>query len=100
MGLTAENVAEKYGVTREEQDEYAQRSQERAVAAQADGFFDREIVPVTLPDGTVVDKDDGPRADSTVERLGVAEAGLPRGRHRHGRQRVPAERRRGRRARS
>ncbi len=70
MGLTAENVAEKWGVTRQAQDEYAQRSQERAVAAQADGFFAREIVPVTLPDGTVVDKDDGPRADSTVERLG------------------------------
>lgn len=69
MGLTAENVAEKWGVTREAQDEYAQRSQERAVAAQADGFFAREIVPVTLPDGTVVDKDDGPRADSTLEKL-------------------------------
>jgi acetyl-CoA C-acetyltransferase len=69
MGLTAENVAQKYGVSREAQDEYAQRSQERAVAAQADGFFAREIVPVTLPDGTVVDKDDGPRADSTVEKL-------------------------------
>src|SRR3954471_11767041 len=54
MGLTAENVAEKYGVTREQQDECAQRSQERAVAAQNYGFFDREIVPVTLADGTVV----------------------------------------------
>ncbi|HVP02986.1 MAG TPA: acetyl-CoA C-acyltransferase [Solirubrobacteraceae bacterium] len=69
MGLTAENVADKYGVTREAQDQYAQRSQERAVAAQADGFFAREIVPVTLPDGTVVEKDDGPRADSTLEKL-------------------------------
>ena len=47
MGLTAENVAEKYGVSREQQDEYAQRSQERAVAAQENGVFDREIVPVT-----------------------------------------------------
>src|SRR5207342_1854967 len=44
-------------------------SQERAVAAQNDGFFAREIVPVTLADGTVIDKDDGPRADSTIERL-------------------------------
>ena len=69
MGLTAENVAEKYGVSREEQDRYAQRSQERAVAAQNDGVFDREIVPVTLADGTVVSKDDGPRASSTLEKL-------------------------------
>ena len=69
MGLTAENVADKWGVTREDQDAYAQRSQERAVAAQNDGFFAREIAPVTLADGTVVEKDDGPRADSTVERL-------------------------------
>ena len=69
MGLTAENVAVKYGVTREQQDEYAQMSQERAVAAQESGVFDREIVPVTLADGTVVSKDDGPRADSTYERL-------------------------------
>ena len=69
MGLTAENVAVRYGVTREQQDEYAQMSQERAVAAQESGVFDREIVPVTLADGTVVSKDDGPRADSTYERL-------------------------------
>jgi acetyl-CoA C-acetyltransferase len=73
MGLTAENVAEKYGVSREQQDEYAQRSQERAVAAQNDGFFDREIVPVTLADGTVVAKDDGPRASSTLEKLASLE---------------------------
>ena len=70
MGLTAENVAVKYGVTRQAQDEYAQMSQERAVAAQESGVFEREIVPVTLADGTVVSKDDGPRADSTVEKLG------------------------------
>ena len=70
MGLTAENVAVKYGVSRQAQDEYAQMSQERAVAAQESGVFDREIVPVTLADGTVVTKDDGPRADSTVEKLG------------------------------
>ena len=48
MGLTAENVAEHYGVSREQQDEYAQRSQERAVAAQQAGVFDREIVPVSV----------------------------------------------------
>lgn len=69
MGLTAENVAERYGVTRAAQDEYAQRSQERAVAAQEAGVFDREIVPVTLADGTQVAKDDGPRASSTLEKL-------------------------------
>jgi acetyl-CoA C-acetyltransferase len=69
MGLTAENVAERYGVDRDEMDRYAQRSQERAVAAQADGFFDREVTPYTKEDGTIVDRDDGPRADSTLERL-------------------------------
>jgi acetyl-CoA C-acetyltransferase len=70
MGLTAENVAERYGVSREDQDRYAQRSQERAVEAQQSGFFDREIVPVKLADGTEVAKDDGPRASSTLEKLG------------------------------
>jgi acetyl-CoA C-acetyltransferase len=69
MGQTAENVAEKYDVAREDMDAYAQRSQERAVSARDSGFFDREIVPVELPDGTTVDKDDGPRADSSVEKL-------------------------------
>ena len=72
MGITAENVAERYGVSREQQDEYAQRSQERAVAAQQAGFFDREIVPVRV-NGTVVSADDGPRPSSTLEKL----AGLP-----------------------
>jgi acetyl-CoA C-acetyltransferase len=73
MGLTAENVAERYGVSREDQDRYAQRSQERAVAAQNDGVFDREIVPVKLADGTEVSKDDGPRASSTYEKLATLE---------------------------
>jgi acetyl-CoA C-acetyltransferase len=50
-------------------DKYAQRSQELAVQSQEDGFFDREIVPVTLPDGTEVARDDGPRASSTLEKL-------------------------------
>ncbi len=79
MGLTAENVAEKYGVSREDQDAYAQRSQERAVAAQNDGFFDREIAPVTLADGTVVSKDDGPRASSTLEKLASLEPAFKEG---------------------
>jgi acetyl-CoA C-acetyltransferase len=70
MGETAENVAEKYGVTREQQDEYAKRSQDLAVEARENGFFDREIIPVELPDGTIVDKDDGPRPNTTLEKLG------------------------------
>jgi acetyl-CoA C-acetyltransferase len=69
MGITAVNVAKKYGVSREDMDKFAQRSQELAVKSQEDGFFDREIVPVTLDDGTVVAKDDGPRASSTLEKL-------------------------------
>jgi acetyl-CoA C-acetyltransferase len=69
MGQTAENVAELKKVSREEQDEFALNSQLRAVAAQERGFFDREIIPVTLADGTVVTKDDGPRAGTTLEKL-------------------------------
>ena len=69
MGVTAENVADKWEVSRSDMDKYAQRSQELAVASQESGFFDREIVPVTLPDGTVVAKDEGPRASSTLEKL-------------------------------
>ena len=69
MGITAVNVAKKYGVSRAAMDEYAQRSQELAVKSQEDGFSAREIVPVTLPDGTEVAKDDGPRASSTLEKL-------------------------------
>jgi acetyl-CoA C-acetyltransferase len=69
MGLTAENVAERYEVSRADMDKYAQRSQELAVRSQEDGYFDREIVPVTLPDGTQVAKDDGPRPSSTLEKL-------------------------------
>ena len=69
MGLTAVNVAEKYEVSRADMDKYAQRSQELAVRSQEDGFFDREIVPVKLEDGTEVSKDDGPRPSSTLEKL-------------------------------
>jgi acetyl-CoA C-acetyltransferase len=69
MGLTAENVAERYDVSREDMDRFAQRSQERAVAAQESGFFEREIVPYTKEDGTVVTADDGPRPTSTLEKL-------------------------------
>ena len=68
MGLTAENVAERWNVSREDMDRFAQRSQERAVAAQDSGFFDREVTPW---DG--VAKDDGPRRGSTLEGLAELE---------------------------
>ncbi len=83
MGLTAENVAEREGITREEQDAWAALSQQRAVEAQASGHFDAEIVPVVVPEHTVTDengdevtvpeatvtKDDGPRPGTTAEKL-------------------------------
>jgi acetyl-CoA C-acetyltransferase len=69
MGQTAENVAELEHVSREEMDTFATLSQERAVRSQENGFFEREITPVTRPDGVVVSKDDGPRAGTTVEKL-------------------------------
>ncbi len=67
MGQTAENVATSRGVSRAEQDAWGVESQNRAEKAIADGFFEREIVPITAPDGTVVTKDDGPRAGVTLE---------------------------------
>ncbi|HEY8215851.1 MAG TPA: acetyl-CoA C-acetyltransferase [Acidimicrobiia bacterium] len=69
MGETAENVAEYTKTTREEMDEFAALSQNRAVEAQTNGFFEREITPVPLPDGSEVTKDDGPRPDTTKEKL-------------------------------
>jgi acetyl-CoA C-acetyltransferase len=69
MGMTAENVAERFGVKREDMDAFAKLSQDRAVAAQAAGVFDAEISPITKDDGTVVTTDDGPRPGTTVERL-------------------------------
>jgi acetyl-CoA C-acetyltransferase len=79
MGLTAENVAEKYEVSRADMDKYAQRSQELAVQSQEDGFFDREIVPVKLPDGGEAAKDDGPRPSSTLEKLAQLEPAFKEG---------------------
>jgi len=67
MGQTAENVATSLGVTRERQDEWGVTSQNRAEKAIANGFFEKEIAPVTLADGTVVTRDDGPRAGVTLE---------------------------------
>ena len=69
MGQTAENVAQITGITREEQDRWGVRSQNRAVAAVENGHFDNEISPVTMPDGTVVTKDDGPRPGTTYEKV-------------------------------
>jgi acetyl-CoA C-acetyltransferase len=73
MGMTAENVAERWDVSRDEMDRFAQRSQERAVAAQESGFFEHELTPYTKDDGTVVSADDGPRASSTLEKLAALE---------------------------
>ena len=69
MGQTAENVARREKISREEQDLYAVKSQNAAVAAQNNGFFDREIIPVPLPSGAMFTKDDGPRPGTTVEVL-------------------------------
>jgi len=69
MGQTAENVAELRGITREQQDEFGVRSQNLAEKAIANGFWQREITPVTLPDGTVVTADDGPRPGTTLEKV-------------------------------
>jgi acetyl-CoA C-acetyltransferase len=67
MGQTAENLATSRGISRAEQDEFGVRSQNLAEKAIADGFFDREITPVTTPSGTVVSRDDGPRPGVTLE---------------------------------
>src|SRR5271154_6832401 len=69
MGQTAENVAELRGITREQQDEFGVRSQNLAEKAIANGFWQREITPVTLPDGSVVAADDGPRPGTTIEKV-------------------------------
>lgn len=69
MGVTAENVAAKFGITREAQDIFALKSHQKAVAAIKRGDFDSEIVPVTLADGTVVTRDEHPREDTSLEQL-------------------------------
>ncbi|HVE31865.1 MAG TPA: acetyl-CoA C-acyltransferase, partial [Mycobacteriales bacterium] len=66
MGQTAENLAQAKGISREQMDEFGVRSQNLAEKAIADGFWQREITPVTAPDGTVISKDDGPRAGVTL----------------------------------
>lgn len=87
MGITSENVAERYGITRAEQDMFACVSNDRALAATASGHFKKEIVPVTITyeeeNGdskvTTVDTDDGPRAGSTPEKLGKLKAAFKEG---------------------
>jgi acetyl-CoA C-acetyltransferase len=69
MGETAENVADKYDITREEMDRYAVQSHMRAVLAEKDGVFAREIIPVPLLSGLTMTADDGPRPDTTLEKL-------------------------------
>ena len=69
MGQTAENVAAREKISREEMDRYAVQSQERAVKARDNGFFDREIIPIPLPNGQTFSKDDGPRPGTTLEAL-------------------------------
>jgi acetyl-CoA C-acetyltransferase len=71
MGQTAENLASRRGITRAEQDEFGVRSQNLAEKALADGFWQREITPVTLPDGSVVSADDGPRPGTTLEKVAM-----------------------------
>src|ERR1035437_924 len=67
MGMTAENAADKYGITREEMDQFAYLSQMKATRARDEGIFAYEIIPVTTPDGTEVSQDDGIRSNTTVE---------------------------------
>ena len=99
MGETAENVAERYGVSREDQDAFALESHRRAVAAAEAGRFDDEIVTVDVPqpkgDPVTIHADEGPRPDTSLERLAAAAADLPRRRQRDRRQRLPDQRRRG-----
>ncbi len=73
MGMTAENLAKQYSISREEQDQFALRSHRLAIAAQDNGVLAREIVPVTLPDGTQMTTDEGPRRDTSLERLAALE---------------------------
>ncbi|NME80671.1 acetyl-CoA C-acyltransferase, partial [Rhodococcus sp. 105337] len=73
MGQTAENVASYTGISREDQDRWGVRSHNRAEEAIKSGFFEKEITPLTLPDGTVVSTDDGPRAGTTYEKVSQLE---------------------------
>ena len=69
MGVTAENVAAKFGITREQQDAFSLKSHQKAVLAQNNGDFDAEIAPVQLADGTLISRDEHPRANTSMEKL-------------------------------
>ena len=79
MGMTAENLAKKYSISREEQDRYALRSHTNALRAIDDGTFAREIVPVPLPNGTTMTTDEGPRRETSMERLAALEPAFIKG---------------------
>ena len=79
MGQTAENVADRYSVSREDMDSFAKRSQDRAVSARGSGFFEREIVAVELPDGETADRDDSPREGTTLAALAELEPAFREG---------------------
>jgi acetyl-CoA acetyltransferase family protein len=79
MGMTAENLAREYKISREAQDAFALRSHQRAIAAIDSGIFKREIVPVPLPDGRLMEVDEGPRRDTSLERLASLEPAFIKG---------------------
>lgn len=79
MGITAENLAREYHISREAQDAFALRSHRRAIAATDNGIFKREIVPVRLPDGRLMEIDEGPRRDTSLEKLASLEPAFIKG---------------------
>ena len=79
MGLTAENLAREYNIGRVEQDAFALRSHRRAIAATESGVFAREIVPVPLPNGSLMEIDEGPRRDTSMEKLAALEPAFTKG---------------------
>jgi acetyl-CoA acetyltransferase family protein len=79
MGITAENLAREYSISREEQDRFALRSHQRAIAAIDDGTFAREIAPVPLPNGSLMTTDEGPRRDTSLEKLATLEPAFLKG---------------------
>src|SRR5438128_6930540 len=79
MGMTAENLAREYSICREAQDAFALRSHQRAIAATESGIFKREIVPVPLPDGRMMEIDEGPRRDTSLEKLASLEPAFIKG---------------------
>src|SRR6266550_2361419 len=79
MGITAENLAREYDISREAQDAFALRSHQRAIAATESGIFKREIVPVPLPNGSTMEVDEGPRRDTSLEKLASLEPAFIKG---------------------